>query len=72
MTAPHSHSTITFEYRPRNEAAGMRHNGLYSVNCVRIASRKHNSFSFQPKVDFILNSRTVRMISTARFSVLSY
>ena len=28
------------------EAAGIRHNGLYSVNCVCIASRKHNGFRF--------------------------
>ena len=28
------------------EAAGIRHNGLYSVNCVCIASRKHHGFRF--------------------------
>ena len=31
------------------EASGITHNGLYSVNCVRIPWVKHKSFRFPPK-----------------------
>ena len=31
-----------------NKTVEIRHNGLYSVNCVCIAWQKHNGFRFPP------------------------
>ena len=44
-----------------SEAAVIRHNGLYSVHCVRIALQKHNGFS--PPQNFCKFVYTMHSIS---------